>query len=147
MDLGKLSQGDKVIGICGILLFIGLLFFPWHSIEVGFGNFTSSTTCNAMDCTGEFWGILAFLLTIAVVVVVVLDRLTEVQLPEIPIPWERAAFFGAIGVEALLFLKLILETDFLGWGAWVNILLAGGMIVGGFLNLQQTTSGTASGDA
>ena len=34
MDLGKLSRGERIIAIAGVLLVIDLLFLPWHSISV-----------------------------------------------------------------------------------------------------------------
>ena len=34
MDLGKLSRGERIIVVAGVLLVIDLLFLPWHSITV-----------------------------------------------------------------------------------------------------------------
>src|SRR5205085_1865174 len=34
MDLGKLSRGERIIVVAGVLLVIDLLFLPWHSVTV-----------------------------------------------------------------------------------------------------------------
>ena len=141
MDFNKLSLGDKIVGGAGIVLLIDLLFFPWHSVDLGvFGTVTRS----AIESPNAFWGWLALLVTLAVVVVVVLKRLTTVALPDLPIAWNQAIFFGTIAVGVLLLLKLISTTDFLGFGAWLGILFAAGMIYGGFLVSKQPEEATGT---
>lgn len=141
MDFDKLTLGDKIAGGCGIVLLIGLMFFPWHSVDLGpFG----SETWNAISGTGELWGFLAILLTLAVVGTIIVARLTSVDLPELPIPINQAIFYGAIAVVVVLILKLLLETSALGWGVWLNLILAGGMTYGGFL-ISQDTEGAPTG--
>ena len=142
MDFDKLSLGDRIAGGCGIVLFIGLLFLPWHSVDLGpFG----SETWNALSGTNELWGFLALLLTVLVVAAIIITRLTSVELPELPISWNQAIFYDTIAVLVVLLLKLLLETDFLGWGAWVNLILAAGMTYGGFLIFQDKESAAAAG--
>jgi hypothetical protein len=129
VDLNKLTLGDKIIGGTGIVLVITLLFFPWHSIDLGpFG----SVTRTAIQSPNGFWGILALLLAVAVVVAALLPKLTEVTLPDLPIPYPDAVFYAAIATLALLVLKLLLETESLGFGAFLAILLAAGMTYGAF---------------
>lgn len=147
MDLNKLSLGDKIAGGCGIALILGLFLLPWHKIEFDFGFGSGvSESCSAFQCTNTFWAWLAFLVTLAVVAMIVLSKLTDVELPELPIPQNQALFYGTIAAGALLALKLITETDFLGWGAYVNLILAAGMIYGGFLIFKEEEgAGAASG--
>jgi hypothetical protein len=129
VDLNKLTLGDKIIGGTGIVLVISLLFFPWHDIDLGpFG----STTRTAIQSPNGFWGILALLLTVAVVLAALLPKLTEVTLPDLPVPAPDAVFYAAIATLALLVLKLLLETEALGFGAFLSILLAAGMTYGAF---------------
>ena len=142
MDLDKLTLGDKIAAGCGIGLIIGLLFFPWHSVDLGaFG----SETWNAISGTNELWGFLALLLTIAVVATIVVAKLTNVEIPELPIPLGQAIFYGTIAVTVVLLVKLILEFDFLGWGVWLDLILAGGMTYGGFLISQDTADVSTGG--
>lgn len=143
MDLDKLTLGDKIAGGCGIVLIIGLLFFPWHNVDLG--PFGGSQTWNALSGTGELWGYLALLLTLAIVAALVVSRLTSVEIPELPIPLNQGIFYATIAVTVILLLKLILETDFLGWGVWLDIILAGGMTYGGFLVSQDSESAPAGG--
>ncbi len=145
VDLNKLSLGDKIAGGCGIVLIIGLFALPWHKIEFDFLGTSASESCSAFSCTNTFWAWLAFLLTAAIVAVIILDRLTSVELPELPIPLNQAVFYGSIAVGALLILKLITKMEYLGWGAYVNILLAGGMIYGGFLIFKEESPATGGG--
>ncbi len=140
MDLSKLSLSDKIIGGTGIVLIIDLLFLPWHSVDL---PFIGSYTRTAVQSPDSFWGILALLLTIAVVVVVALRVFSpDTKLPELPVSWDQATFFATAAVGVLLLLKLIVNTDYLGFGAWLGILLAAGMVYGGFLKFQQDKGAT-----
>lgn len=139
MDLSKLTTGEKVVAGAGILLVIDLLFFPWHKLDLGI----LSVSRTAIESPKAFWGVLALLLTIAVVAAVLVTRLTTARLPALPVPFGQAVFFAGIGVLALLVIKLALETDFLGFGAWLGLLLAAALAYGGFMMRQE--EGTATG--
>lgn len=142
MDLDKLSLSDKIIAGTGIVLIIDLLFLPWHSASTPFGTFTLT----AIEEENAFLGVLALLLTIAVVAVTAIRVFKpETKLPEIPVSWDKAVFYATAATAAILLLKLLLETDFLGFGAWLGILLAGGMAYGGFLKFQADSKAAGSG--
>ncbi len=144
MELDKLSMSDKIIGATGIVLIIDLLFLPWHSIDLG--PFGGSVTRTAIESPNSFYGVLALLLTIAVVAVTLLRVFKpETKLPDLPVSWDQAIFFAAVAVAALLLLKLLVETDALGFGSYLGILLAGGMAYGGFLKFQADKAGSGSG--
>jgi hypothetical protein len=138
VDLNKLSLGDRIVAGAGILLFIDLLFLPWHRVSVGTSVFKVTVTRSGVESPNAFWGWLALLLTVAIVAVLLVRRLTTAKLPDLPIPWNQATFFATIAVEALLVIKLVAETDFLGFGAWIALVLAAAMIYGGFLVFQQS---------
>lgn len=138
MDLSKLTMGEKVVLGAGVVLLIDLLFLPWHNIDLGFVSVSRS----AIESPNAFWGILAMLVTLAMVVVVVVSRFTTAKLPDLPVPWPQAMFIAGIVVAALLLLKLVVETDFLGFGAWLGVLLGGAMAYGGFL-MRQEAAGAA----
>ena len=134
MDLSKLSLSDKIVAACGLVLVIDLLFFPWHSVDLGIVSFTRT----AVESPNGFWGILGLLLTIAVVAITLVQVFSpDTKLPELPVTWKVAIFYGSAATLAVLFLKLVIETDSLGFGAWLGLILAGGMTYGGFLKFQE----------
>ena len=137
MDLSKLTPGEKVVLAAGAVLLIDLLFLPWHNIDLGI---IGSVSRSAVESPNAFWGVLALLLTAAMVAVVVVTRFTSAKLPDLPIPLGRAMFFAGAAVAVLLLIKLVSETDFLGFGAWLGILLAGGVAYGGFLMRKEAES-------
>jgi hypothetical protein len=141
VDLNKLTMGDKIVAGTGIGLFISLLFFPWHNIDFGFG---ASFSRSGVQSPNAIWGWLALLLAIALAGSILAEKLGGVSLPDLPVPWHDARFYGAIAVIALLLLKLLLEFDFLGFGAWLSILLGAGMAYGGFLIKQEGPASTGA---
>ena len=142
MDLNKLSMGDKIAAGCGIVLFIDLLFFPWHSVDTIVGSITRS----GIESPNGFWGLLALLVTIGVVGAIIVRKLTTAKLPDLPISWTQAIFYGAIAALALLVLKLFMETEALGFGCYLAILLAAGMTYGAFqINQEGDTASGSSG--
>lgn len=139
MDLSKMRTPDWILGGCAALLFIDLIAFPWHNIDFGGGIAgidVPSVKRTAVQSPNSFWGLLALLLAIALVAVVVIRRLTTTKLPDLPISWNDATFYGAIAALALLLLKLIIETSSLGWGCWLGILLAAGAVYGAYTSKQ-----------
>ena len=60
MDLGKLSRGERIIVVAGVLLVIDLLFLPWHSITV---PFIGSVDRNGISSPNAFLGFLAAMRT------------------------------------------------------------------------------------
>ena len=143
--LKKLSRGDQIVGGAGVLLVIDLLFLPWHHVRVGFAQFHVTANRTALQSPNAFWGWLAFLVTVALVARVVLARFTTVQLPKLPVTWGRASLIGGVAVVALLLLKLVLKTDFLGVGAWFGIILGGAMAYGGYLHTQEEQTAVPPG--
>lgn len=136
MDLSKLTLADKIIGATGIILVIDLLVLPWHSWDFGPVSFTRT----GLQSPGSFWGILAFLLAIAVVAVVAVTRFTTTKLPDLPVALNQAIFFGAIAVLVLLLLKLVTKTENLGFGSYLGVLLAAGLTYGGFLKSKEAAA-------
>lgn len=149
MDLNKLSLGDKIVAGGGILLFLLLLIAPWHSQEFGEGEFKTTFTAKATEGDGDAvaWpAFLAILLLIAVVAVVLLRKLSDTDLPELPIPWKQAVFYATIAIPVLLLLKLLLWNEFIAFWAYVDILIGIGIAYGGFLIFQEADE-TAAGSA
>jgi hypothetical protein len=100
VDFSKLSREDWMVGGGGLVLVIGLLAFPWFSVS--FDGFTATSA--ATSSSGGIWAVLALIVLIAVIVDLLLARLSpQTQLPTSPLGREltRAA---AVGLVALLIL-------------------------------------------
>ena len=121
MDFSKLSREDWMVGGGGILLIIFLFALPFYSVSA----FGVTATAAATSSPASIWGIIALILAIVVVV----DWALSVFSPETQIPTTnlgrgltRAAVAGIIVL--LLLLKLVLHTGWLGWGCFVDIIVA-----------------------
>jgi len=121
VDFSKLSREDWMVGGGGILLIIFLFVLPFYSYS--YGPFTA--TAAATSAPASIWGILALILAFVIVV----DWALSVFSPETVIPTSslgrgmtRVAVVGVI--VFLLLLKLILHTSYLGWGCFVDIIVA-----------------------
>lgn len=147
MDLNKLSNGDKVIIGSGIAFLI-FFFFPWY------GKFE-------LDRSGSdyfLWGVIPLLLAIAMVVVIVLDRFTEVNLPDLSnFSWGQALLAAGV-LAAVLVLILIAKGDSVGglglsvhldrkFGVFLAGVAAIGLAVGGFFRMQEDKAGASGGAA
>jgi hypothetical protein len=140
MDLSKLTLSDKIIGGTAIAMIINLVILPWHRISF----FGVTETRSGIQSPNAFWGVLALLISLALVAVIVVRKLSAVELPAVPQPWGMLTFFATIAVAAFVGIKLISETDFLGFGAWLAVLLAGGMVYGGFLGKDEADDATTA---
>jgi hypothetical protein len=134
MDLKNLSLGERIMSLAGILLLIDLLFLPWHRIDLGI----ISVSRSGLQSPNGFLGLLAALVAVAIVVRVVISEFTTIELPQLPVSWERADLMAAAAVAALLLLKLVLETSFLSVGAWLAIPLAAALLYGGYQRTRET---------
>src|ERR1035438_8609695 len=89
--LQQLTRGEKIAGAAGIVLLIGIIAFPWY--HVGIPGYTvngqtyggASYNGNAMSGPGSFFGVLAFIVLIALLAEVAIRRFTTVQLPDLPV--------------------------------------------------------------
>jgi hypothetical protein len=137
VDFSKLSREDLMVGGGALLLVIDLLFLPWHSI-VGF-DFSGT------DAPGGIWGVLALIVTIAVLVDLSLARFspaTQVPTTQLGRDMTRTA---AAGLALLLVLiKFIDNTSFLAIGTWLGIILAIVVVAGAWLNAQGRSTAVGS---
>ncbi|HWJ97772.1 MAG TPA: hypothetical protein VNQ33_06395 [Acidimicrobiales bacterium] len=130
MDLSRHTPGDNLIAGAGVLVLIDLLFLPWHQV------FSFSST--AVDAPGGWWGTLAVLLTVAILIVLVLRRHTAVSFTALPRPIGQLNLAANAAVLAALVIKLALDPDFLGFGSYLGILLAAAMTAGALLGRDET---------
>ena len=140
MDLSKLSRGDRIVVITGALLVIDLLFLPWHSIAV---PFLGSVNRSGISSPNAFLGFLAALVAAAMVAQIIVSKFTSAKVPDLPVPWPRAHMLGGLVVVGLLLLKLVLQTNFLSFGAYLGILFAAALAFGGYtVNQESARAGT-----
>ncbi|HEY7147413.1 MAG TPA: hypothetical protein VH637_24470 [Streptosporangiaceae bacterium] len=127
----QLTRGDKIVGVAGIVLFIGMIAFPWYHIGVPAitveGHTISggaSYDANVMKGPGSFFSIVAFIVLIALLAEFAVRRFTSVQLPSLPISWGAAELYAALAVLVLLVIKILFHIGNFGWGFYADLLLA-----------------------
>jgi hypothetical protein len=143
----KLGLGEKIILIAGPLLFIDS-FLPWYSISFEAFGFSETLTRSAWQSPGALWSMLAVFIGLIMTGLVAAVRFGNVKLPELPDPvtWGRL-HVGLGGAAALfIFIKLISESNFLGFGFFIGIILVGALAAGGFLTFQEEKQGGGSGE-
>jgi|SRR3954452_14167138 hypothetical protein len=123
MDLSRLTQGERIVLAAGLLLIIDLLFLPWHSIDLGVEIPGLDTTRSGVQSPNGGYGVLAVILTIIMVAQIIAAKLAGASLPEPPIPWSQIHVIAGTTVAILLIIKLIRETDSLGFGCYLGVLL------------------------
>ena len=139
MDLSRLSQGERIVLVAGVLLIIDLLFLPWHDIDIGgaAGALGVDTTRGGVQSPNGFYGIVALILTLVMVGQIVADKLTGATLPSLPVPWSQVHMIAGIAVAVMLVIKLIAETEFLGFGAYLGVVLGLAVAFGGYSIAQE----------
>ena len=123
MDFSRLTQGERIVLVAGIVLIVDLLLFPWHSIDLGVEIPGLDTTLTAVQSPNGAYGVLALVLTIIMVAQIVAAKLAGASLPEPPIPWSQIHVIAGTTVAILLVIKLVRETDSLGFGCYLGVLL------------------------
>lgn len=150
MDLSKLSKSDQLVAGGGLVLFIAS-FLPWFKASAVGGLGVGSETGNGWD-VGFFWAGIPALLGLAAAAAVLANKLQDVELPALPIPWGQA-FLGAGGLSAVIVvLKLLIGEDgnaFVdvdrSWGLFLATLAALAFAGGGFLKFQEGNESSGGG--
>jgi hypothetical protein len=129
VDFSKLSREDWMVGGGGILLIIFLFTLPFYS-SYGF-------TFAATSSPASIWGIFALILTLVVVADWGLALFSpETQLPTSPLGRELTRASLAAVVVLFLVIKLLLHTGYLGWGCFVDIIVAVVVVYGTWMIAQ-----------
>jgi hypothetical protein len=148
MDLSKLSLGDKIIAVSGILLFI-FSFFSWLGVKVsGAGSLSASGSKSAWGFTLTLLAVLLGILLVAYVVLKALD----VKLPELgAVTWGQIALGVAVVVALFIVIKIIagpsgVNTGSFGSvsvskqrkiGIFLGFLASLGLVAGAYLNARE----------
>ena len=126
MDGTAASTGERLILGAGALLVLDLLFLPWYHVNIG-GIFPIDRT--ALEPPVGWLAVLAWLATVALIAQVLIPRLGHRALPRLSWSWSRIALVEGLGVLGLLLAKLLV-TGYLGFGAWLGIILAAAVAYG-----------------
>jgi hypothetical protein len=130
---GRLSPGERIVLVGGLLLIADLLLLPWHDIDLGGGlDKLVDTTLTAVQQPYAGYGVAAVVLTALMIVQIALTRLLSVRLPDAPVPWSQIHLILGVFVAVLLVIKLIRLTDSLGYGAYSAILAGILVAYGGY---------------
>src|SRR3990172_3349127 len=140
-----LSIGEKIIIIGGLVLLIDG-FLPWYSfsasVETEFGRFGGSWSANGWEAPGAFWSMLAILIGLAMVAVVVLKGLTEVEIPDNVggQSWPRILLGAGVAALVLVVIKFLSESSSLGFGFYLGFIAAAALAAGGFLMFREESA-------
>ena len=127
-DMSKMSTAEKLLAGGSILLLIDS-FFPWQSVDLGplddlLGD-AGGLSFNMWQGSGSFFGLLAGLLAIALIVVGVLSMTGSMANMNMgSMSADKLTGFLGLGVAAFGLLKFVFAlTESPGWGAFVGLVL------------------------
>ena len=123
-----LARGTQLVLVAGPLLLLSL-FFTWQNEPVDYGRSGIATVpLDGFDA----WGLLIALMTLATVVIVVLDEFTDVELSE-DVPWATVTFVLGVAVFATAVVKSLTDTGST-WESYAFVGLAGAVAIGTYLD-------------
>ncbi len=128
----RLSQGERIVLVAGMLLIADLLLLPWYDIDLGVLDDAVNTTATGVQQPYAGYGIAAVVLTTLMVAQITLAKLLAVRLPQPPVPWSQIHLILGIFVAVVLVIKLVRLTDSLGYGAYSAILAGILVAYGGY---------------
>ena len=136
MDFQNLDRRFQLMLPSGPILLILLIFAPWHQ----FGSGPYGISSSALQAPNALLGIVALLTVVISLLISFAQVLGSDKLPESPQgkSWEEVVFIVNAILLASLLLKLILETSWLGVGAW-------GCIIAGAVHFYGAYIGKKSG--
>jgi hypothetical protein len=126
--LARVSQGERIVLVGGLLLIIDLLFVPWHSVDLG----VLDVRITAVQEPYGAYGVVAVILTAVMVAQIVVARLTPVRLPGSPALWAQVHLIAGVFVAVVLVIKLLRSTDLLGFGSYSGVLAGLLVAYGGY---------------
>ena len=120
--LTKLSQGERIVLVAGVLLIADLLFVPWHSVDLGGLDIEFDTTRTGVQSPNGGYGVAAVILTLLMIIQIVVAKLIPARLPRLRLPWEQLHLVAGVFVAVVLVIKLVRETELLGFGSYSGVL-------------------------
>jgi hypothetical protein len=138
LDLKKLTPGEMVIAVSGVVLLI-FSFFKWYSIEFSILGQTVGASRNGWESPDAFFSVIAILIGIVMAAHVIVNKLAGVEMPERLGSFGWGVFYLAGGIIAFVFLliKWLGNNDYVKFGFYISILASLGLAVGGFLTARE----------
>ena len=130
--LAKLSQGERIVLVGGLLLIADLLFVPWHSVDLGGLDIAFDTTRTGVESPNGGYGVAAVILTAIMIVQILVARFTSARMPATPLPWSQLQLVLGVFVAVVLVVKLVRETELLGFGSYSGVLAGLLVAYGGY---------------
>jgi hypothetical protein len=134
---GALSRGTKLVLVAGPVLFLSL-FFNWQMVRVDYGP---SGIAKMPQDGWDAWGLLIGLLVVATVTLVVLRRLTNVEMAD-DVPWETITLGLGVTAFGIAVLKNLTDADST-WLSYAFVAVAGVLAAGSYLVWADTREGGA----
>jgi hypothetical protein len=152
-DRNRLSQGEMIAGISGLVLLIDM-WFKWYGVKVNtaLGSFGGGGGPNAWEAFSliDIIIFLVALIAIGVAVLRGLDRLPDMPYP----PATLVTVAGAIAVLLILFRLIAQPFDVpdqvdvtRSFGIWLGLLSAAGITYGGWRAMQESGASFGGSDA
>ena len=128
----SLSRGTQIVLVAAPLLFLSL-FLTWQNVAVDYGPAgVAKLPLDGFDG----WGLLLALLVLSTLTLVVLTKLTEVEMSS-DIPWAKVTFVLGVASFAVALLKNLTDAGS-SWASYGFVALAGGVAVGTYLEWTAT---------
>ena len=139
MDTSRISFGEMITGISGIVLFI-LMFLPWFGPERAPVSLSAWTSFSFID-------ILLFLVCVVAVALPALRAAGAMPAGLPASPGQIAALAGVIAFLLVLF-RLLVPPEFglqldREIGVYLGLIAALGIAIGGYLAMRERASGQA----
>jgi len=129
----RLSQGERIVLVAGLLLIADLLFLPWYDIKLPDAlEAQIDTTRAAVEQPYAGYGIAAVVLTALMIAQIVVAKVLAARLPDPPVPWSQIQLILGTFVAVVVVIKLVRLTDSLGYGAYSAILAGILVAYGGY---------------
>jgi hypothetical protein len=121
VDTYEVTREDAMVIGGGIVLLIGLLVFPWYSIPFGPFSLDRSST----DSPNSIWGVLAVIVLILIILDLAFARFSpQTHIPTTPLGRDMTRVVACGVMLLFLFIKFVASVDNLGWGFFIDVILA-----------------------
>lgn len=148
MDVGRLTQGQKIAGAAGLLLLISL-WLGWYGVDLGPAAAAVGVSIDVTANAWEAFGMIDLLLFLTALAAIALAVLTATgRTADLPVnPAQVAAGLGAL--STLLVLYRIINPPGEGgigveFGAFIGLLAAAGVAFGAWRAMQEAPAAIAA---